>query len=794
MWTRCADELLVRRVRQLHEGGGRELRALVVVRIDLEDLPERHVEARGDAHGLHVDALRDALLAPLVGEAERDRTAFAGAVLGADDVVVRHQQAVGRDERPTSVGVQRLDPDDRFRRLLQRVRRFARVPEGVELGDVGRHFLRLGTAHGGGREDGQTGEGDEQGEGRPTGETHVEEPVFHEPCRQRESEVAPSFTPAHGPRPARGLRPGAKTRPIVRPHGRMRGFARRRSRRGPLHRSLRLRRRRAGSGHADTGCSLRPPDCSTTGQRDRSPAARPRSRRTTCPPTAPSVPASGVSTTSPPSRSSTKRSPISRTAPPRGTCDRVLRRFAHGRGLRNGRRSPHSPSAFRRRWARLRRPRRAVLALRPGGRTRRRGRLVPERGQPKKATKKGASTGRATRKGRIAAHATSHTRRRRARGVPTRRPSRRRAVACGRARLRSPAPDGRYGLAGAAVEATKREASAWVEVAAPSRPSRLRTSKAPRGGSFDLFVDGARTAHVATRAAATASAFRVLPLALGPHHSRPAPRRWSRAPLRRRLRRRRGRGSCSTRSASTARASPRSSRGSETHLQEQLRHRAPALVVFAYGTNEADDDRPIADYEAAVGEVLARVGRAVPDSACLLVGPPDRAVKSSDGWITPPRLFEVIAAQQRAAAAGGCAYYDQLSAMGGPGTMAAMGRRRTTRAGGRIACILHAVAYAILGQTLAGDLLRGYQGFRADRGQVADPGERLASATPSRSSSGRRRRSLLRGDDRFGRRSRRRTGRPSAARRDGSPGSPGSRRINAAANMSPMTSAPHVVG
>src|SRR5207248_2043641 len=59
----------------------------------------------------------------------------------------------------------------------------------------------------------------------------------------------------------------------------------------------------------------------------------------------------------------------------------------------------------------------------------------------------------------------------------------------------------------------------------------------------------------------------------------------------------------------------------EPHWAEQLRHRAPALVVLAYGTNESvDESMPRETYERQLVDLLGRISRAVPSSSCLLLG------------------------------------------------------------------------------------------------------------------------------------------------------------------------------
>jgi len=102
----------------------------------------------------------------------------------------------------------------------------------------------------------------------------------------------------------------------------------------------------------------------------------------------------------------------------------------------------------------------------------------------------------------------------------------------------------------------------------------------------------------------------------------------------------------------------------EAAWADNLRRRAPDLVVLSYGTNESTDvDEPIETYRAALTEVLARYRQAVPEASCLLLGP-------SDYPAGEPRLTAIIAVQRELASANGCGYWDAQAFMGGPGSMA----------------------------------------------------------------------------------------------------------------------------
>jgi lysophospholipase L1-like esterase len=165
----------------------------------------------------------------------------------------------------------------------------------------------------------------------------------------------------------------------------------------------------------------------------------------------------------------------------------------------------------------------------------------------------------------------------------------------------------------------------------------------------------------------------------------------------------------------------------EPHMAEQIRHRAPDLVVLAYGTNESGDtDVPIDVYERQLVDLLGRVARAAPSSSCMLLGPPDRAIHTREGWGTLPRILDIVAAQRRVARAAGCAFFDQLEAMGGPGTIAQWAEEPQPRAN-RDRVHLTRQGYLELGNAVASELIRGYSQWRADSGLA--PAEATVAAS-----------------------------------------------------------------
>jgi len=109
----------------------------------------------------------------------------------------------------------------------------------------------------------------------------------------------------------------------------------------------------------------------------------------------------------------------------------------------------------------------------------------------------------------------------------------------------------------------------------------------------------------------------------------------------------------------------------ERHWGEQLQHHRPNLVIINYGTNESVYAKFVdTAFERELLRTIARVKKAVPQAAILIMSPMDRGQKMEDGSIgTVPALARLVAIEQRVAAEQGCAFFNTFEAMGGPGTM-----------------------------------------------------------------------------------------------------------------------------
>ena len=139
------------------------------------------------------------------------------------------------------------------------------------------------------------------------------------------------------------------------------------------------------------------------------------------------------------------------------------------------------------------------------------------------------------------------------------------------------------------------------------------------------------------------------------------------------------------------------------HLTEELGHVDPALVVLAYGTNEAGDVNTTAESHGATMVALAKLVRSgAPGAACLFLGPPDH------GAAPAAKLASVLEAQRRAADEAGCAFFDQAAAMGGAGSIKQWARSSPPRAR-RDLVHLNRAGYAAVADLLMTDLLDAYE-------------------------------------------------------------------------------------
>ena len=148
----------------------------------------------------------------------------------------------------------------------------------------------------------------------------------------------------------------------------------------------------------------------------------------------------------------------------------------------------------------------------------------------------------------------------------------------------------------------------------------------------------------------------------------------------------------------------------EKMLASNLEHRNPALIVLAYGTNEAGSPNwDFENYERMFSALLARLRQYAPTASILVVGPPDRYYRYRRGPMQPlEKVGDIIAAQREACRENGAAFWDTRARMGGKGSM-----RQWVTAGLAQRDYVHFLGqgYRLLGNTLFKDVMRNYDDF-----------------------------------------------------------------------------------
>jgi lysophospholipase L1-like esterase len=150
-------------------------------------------------------------------------------------------------------------------------------------------------------------------------------------------------------------------------------------------------------------------------------------------------------------------------------------------------------------------------------------------------------------------------------------------------------------------------------------------------------------------------------------------------------------------------------------LAPELMSRDPALIVLAYGTNEAlSRTWTPEEYRAALTEIIRRLRDALPIASILLVGPPDCEYRLRGRLMPFPHLDQVIEIQRAVARENGCAFWDWRAAMGGSGSV-----RQWVQAGLGQGDYTHltGAGYRMIGGALFEELMAQYSRFTAIRAE-----------------------------------------------------------------------------
>ncbi|MGD0578710.1 MAG: GDSL-type esterase/lipase family protein, partial [Bryobacteraceae bacterium] len=154
----------------------------------------------------------------------------------------------------------------------------------------------------------------------------------------------------------------------------------------------------------------------------------------------------------------------------------------------------------------------------------------------------------------------------------------------------------------------------------------------------------------------------------------------------------------------------------EPLLKAHIERRDPALIVLAYGTNEARrSDWTLETYRETFRQVLRRLRAAAPLASVLVIGAPDQSTRVRGRWITLDGVDRIVSAQREAALAEGCAFWNLRMAMGGKGSM-----KQWVTAGLAQGDFVHltAAGYRLWGESLSQLLLQDYGVYQTVRQQV----------------------------------------------------------------------------
>ncbi len=158
-------------------------------------------------------------------------------------------------------------------------------------------------------------------------------------------------------------------------------------------------------------------------------------------------------------------------------------------------------------------------------------------------------------------------------------------------------------------------------------------------------------------------------------------------------------------------------RWDEGLLASNIARRNPALIVLAYGTNEAGNpDWTQESYQEMFGALIRRFRQAAPTASILVLGPPDRDYRLRGRWEPYSKIDRIVAAQREAALANRCAFWDMREKMGGKGAM-----QQWVTAGLAQYDHVHFTApgYRRLGYTLFRDLMYNYEQYSKVRQELA---------------------------------------------------------------------------
>jgi lysophospholipase L1-like esterase len=226
--------------------------------------------------------------------------------------------------------------------------------------------------------------------------------------------------------------------------------------------------------------------------------------------------------------------------------------------------------------------------------------------------------------------------------------------------------DAQTGLGGISISTTRP--GEWVTLDAPCATLELQYLQQPGGGSLRFSDNGVDTAEIPTDAPVTGPGTYNYFCTPGNHHFEATTEHSAPVTLL---------GWVATQPGVTWESigingaeAPLLLKWDQPLFSQYLKDNAPALIVLAYGTNEAassywDEET----YERTFASIIDNLHQYVPESSILVVGPADRSVSQHRAWHPFAGTDRIIQAQRAVCRTHGCAFWDQRKRMGGFGAM-----------------------------------------------------------------------------------------------------------------------------
>lgn len=155
------------------------------------------------------------------------------------------------------------------------------------------------------------------------------------------------------------------------------------------------------------------------------------------------------------------------------------------------------------------------------------------------------------------------------------------------------------------------------------------------------------------------------------------------------------------------------------HIAGQVRDRALDLIVFLMGGNDvqreaSDLKNTMEPFENDLTRVVRKYRAGRPQASCLIMSPGDHGVRSGGGAVkSRPIMPRITEAARHVAFTEGCAFFDTLAAMGGPGAVARWVAERPPWMSGDLA---HPTSrgHEVIASVFHGALMRAYARFREE--------------------------------------------------------------------------------